>query len=189
MPSNEHNAEIEAALREVLASKAFAQSERLRSFLEFVVRTNLTEGASGLKESAIGREVFGRAADYDPKTDPIVRVYAQRLRARLAQYYEGEGAGSAIRIQIPVGGYVPTIERQASEAAPAATVEVSAPVPEVSKRRWPAVVAAVAAVLCGLGLWVAATRRTPVSRGYDSIAVLPFVNLTEDASLLYFGDD
>jgi len=44
-----------------------------------------------LKEIVIGVDVFGRKADYDPRNDPVVRMEAAKLRARLAEYYAGPG--------------------------------------------------------------------------------------------------
>jgi hypothetical protein len=51
--------------------------------------------------------VLGRSPSFDPKTDPIVRVEAGRLRARLGAYYQNEGKHDAILIDLPKGGYVP----------------------------------------------------------------------------------
>ena len=41
-----------------------------------------------------------------------MRVEANRLRKRLAEYYAGEGASHALQITIPVGQYVPRFEVQ-----------------------------------------------------------------------------
>ena len=57
----------------------------------------------------IGTEVFGREPSYDTKADPVVRTEARRLRARLAKYYDGPGAGDTLVIDLPKGGYVPVI--------------------------------------------------------------------------------
>ena len=54
----------------------------------------------------IAIEVFGRPPDYNPKQDAVVRIEAGRLRARLAEYYQGGGAGDPIVIELPKGGYV-----------------------------------------------------------------------------------
>lgn len=94
-------------LDRILASSAFADAERGSRFLRFVVDTTL-EGRTGeIKESVIGVEVLGRSASFDPKTDPIVRVEAGRLRARLGKYYQSEGKGDPVLISLPKGGYVP----------------------------------------------------------------------------------
>src|SRR5581483_3416130 len=82
-------------------------SDRLVRFLNFVVEQTLAGSGSLLKESVIGVEVFGRPPAYDPKVDPIVRVQARRLRAKLDTWYQGAGQSSAIRITLPKGGYEP----------------------------------------------------------------------------------
>ena len=51
--------------------------------------------------SVLGREVFDRGTDYDPRLDPIVRVEARRLRQRLAEYYDGRGANDPVVLTIP----------------------------------------------------------------------------------------
>jgi len=55
-------------------------------------------------------EVFHRGASFDQDSDSIVRVEANRLRRRLAEYYAAEGASHSLRITIPVGQYVPRFE-------------------------------------------------------------------------------
>jgi Tol biopolymer transport system component len=98
---------VREELDRVLSSRAFADSERHRQFLRFVVEQTLDGRASEIKESVIGVEALGRNGLFDPKADPIVRVEAGRLRARLSSYYESEGKGDPIRIELPKGGYVP----------------------------------------------------------------------------------
>ncbi|HYL37983.1 MAG TPA: hypothetical protein VEV17_18855 [Bryobacteraceae bacterium] len=96
-------------LKQVLESRAFSRSEQISRFLRFIVERHLEGRDDELKESIIGIEVFGRKPDYDPKHDPIVRTEARRLRARLTEYYEGEGKGDPLVIELPKGGYVPLI--------------------------------------------------------------------------------
>src|SRR2546423_1017564 len=93
-------------LERVLSSVEFSRNERLSRFLRFVVEGYLEGKESGLKESVIALEVC-RKRDYDPKRDSIVRTEAGRLRARLAEYYAGEGSRDAVIIELPKGGYVP----------------------------------------------------------------------------------
>jgi hypothetical protein len=50
-----------------------------------------------------------------------VRTEARRLRARLTEYYGGEGQADMVRIELPKGGYVPQVrgaEGQQAEIAP-----------------------------------------------------------------------
>ena len=100
-------AAVRAELQRIIASPPFEDAGRLVRFLTFVVEQTLAGNGSELKESIIGIEVFGRTPGYDPKTDPIVRVQARRLRAKLEAWYQDGGQTSAIRIALPKGGYEP----------------------------------------------------------------------------------
>src|SRR4051794_10680663 len=79
-------------LNAVLRSSEFADSPRLSRFLKYVVEQTLQGHAADLKEYRVGVDVFDRPEDYDPKTDPVVRVEARQLRFRLAAYYPGHPA-------------------------------------------------------------------------------------------------
>jgi TolB-like protein/Tfp pilus assembly protein PilF len=110
--------ESEHAIREhlsgLLSSTAFAQVDRLKRFLRYVVEETVAGRSEKLKEYSIGVEVFDREASFDPRTDPIVRVQARRLRARLARYYEEEGRHEEIRIELPKGSYAPVFHRRSA---------------------------------------------------------------------------
>ena len=119
--------EIADALRRILESPEWAQTARMADFLRFVVERTLEGGGERLKQTVIGVEVFGRDPDYDPKVDPVVRVEARRLRAKLEEYYSGSGANDPIRIELPKGAYQPHFVRMQPELAPAAPVVERAP--------------------------------------------------------------
>src|SRR6185369_16390524 len=87
---------VRRAVDKVAASAIFADSQRMERFLRFAVEECLQGNGGRLKEIVIGTEVFDRGADYDPRLDPIVRVEARRLRAKLRSYYEGEGKGDEL---------------------------------------------------------------------------------------------
>ena len=96
---------IQSELERILSSKEFVASPRLVRFLRYCVEQSREGRVESLKESVIGVHVFDRAASYDPKVDPIVRVHARRLREKLDAFYVSEGALDIV-IQIPKGGYV-----------------------------------------------------------------------------------
>jgi Tol biopolymer transport system component len=102
---------IEAQLEKILGSSTFSKADRASRFLRFAVRQYLQGKSSELKEYVIGIEVLGRKPDFDPRVDTIVRAEAQRLRARLDEYYASLGKHDEIRISIPKGTYVPTFDR------------------------------------------------------------------------------
>lgn len=90
----------------------------MSQLLAFLVDAVLSDRAGGLKETVIGVEVFRRAADYDPKTDPVVRKEARRLRLKLQEYYGGSGQGERLRIDLPKGGYTAVFSELTTEAEP-----------------------------------------------------------------------
>ncbi len=127
---------VRETLGRVLASETFARSERARKLLAYLVEQEQAGQAERLKGFAIAVDVFGKAAEFDPSTDAVVRVQAGRLRELLSQYYAGEGATDPVRINIPRGGYVPNYERIAAPEAielPAPTAaEAQPPVEEIA---------------------------------------------------------
>lgn len=111
--------DVLAEVERIVSSREFARSERLSRFLRFTVKHALAGQQDQLKESVIGLEVFDRKAAYDPRLDPIVRVEARRLRAKLEKYYAEEGRADSIRIDFPTGSYVPVFRPAAAQAAAA----------------------------------------------------------------------
>jgi tetratricopeptide (TPR) repeat protein len=99
--------EVLQQLERILAHPLFHKSERLSSFLRFSVETTLAGEADRLKEFVIGTEVFKRGDSFDPQTDNIVRVNANRLRSKLAEYYHLSGQLDPVLIDLPKGRYVP----------------------------------------------------------------------------------
>lgn len=98
---------VRQELKNILESRYFKTAGRSRQFLEYVVRHKLSGQAEQLKERTIGTDVFHRPADYATGDDPVVRVQAGEVRRRLEQFYQHDGAGSTIKIELPVGSYCP----------------------------------------------------------------------------------
>lgn len=124
---------VRLALHKILTSPEFASADQLRAFLRYVVEAAVNAQGQGpgqgagqghgqgpgqtvaLKGYTIATEALGRGADFNPTTDPIVRVEAARLRKRLQEYYAGTGRDDPIRIDIPKGSYAPQFVLPQSE--------------------------------------------------------------------------
>ncbi|HSZ64009.1 MAG TPA: hypothetical protein VK828_19580 [Terriglobales bacterium] len=103
-------AAIEEQVERLLQNPHFSHSRRFPMFLRFVVRHTLAGQADAVKERTLGIEIFGRCADYDTASDPIVRVTAAEIRKRIAQYYQEPGHEVEIRVSLPAGSYVPQFQ-------------------------------------------------------------------------------
>jgi hypothetical protein len=110
--------EIRAALDGMLVSEVFRGSPQLAAFLRYVVETTLRGEADRIKGYTIAIEALGRDAAFDPQTDPIVRVEAARLRRALSRYYANGGGAAPVRIELPLGHYVPAFHRVAVSRRP-----------------------------------------------------------------------
>jgi hypothetical protein len=199
-PEEVTNDEIQFQLDRILASSSFKNSRRHTHFLRFVVEKFLSGKSAELKERIIGIEVFDRAPDYDAATDPIVRGAAVELRKRIAQYYAETEHDGELRLEIPLGTYVPVFHRRNAQHKEAiadaqgrpsgeviATVVPSAQRPEpgtmVGWRRWSrtivvgSAIAAIAALLAIHFLATGSAQRSltafwaPLMDGGDSITV------------------
>jgi hypothetical protein len=128
-PSAIAAADITAQAARILATPAFQKSKRLSRFLSFAVDNSLAGTEDALKESVLGVEVFDRGTDFDPRLDPIVRIDARRLRARLAEYYQGTGAADPVRIEFEPGSYVPKFRDAGTPPATTSPRSLRAPKP------------------------------------------------------------
>jgi hypothetical protein len=123
-------AAIEEQVERLLQNPHFSHSRRFPMFLRFVVRHTLAGQADAVKERTLGIEIFGRSADYDTASDPIVRVTAAEIRKRIAQYYQEPGHEVEIRVSLPAGSYVPQFHWPQTAITPTAA-ESAIALPEV----------------------------------------------------------
>jgi adenylate cyclase len=186
--------EVRAQMRRILANPTFQASPARRELLRFVVEETLAGRADRLKGFTIALAVFGRKDDFDPQTDPIVRVEARRLRRDLHSYYVSPGKRDPVVISIPTGGYVPQFEWGDIDTAP------DAPPPGDARRRqyWLAIALLAGAFLgvfgsLGAGLldsesWSDGSENaaTELPRG-PKIAVSPFLSVGDDPEQAYFA--
>jgi len=96
---------LSGCLDQLLASPPFTKSPRQQDLLRYLVDRTVDGQAARLKGYKIGVEVFGRADDFDPAVDAIVRVEVARLRGKLQEYYSGPGRADPLYIDLPKGGY------------------------------------------------------------------------------------
>lgn len=112
-----------------------------------------TLDGAALTEAKAAHEVFGKGESFDASIDPEVRIQYGRLRKKLAEYYATEGKQAALMIDLPPRKYGPVfLPHKAAEALENGVPEMPAP-----------------------------TQAQP-EPDLRSIAVLPFANLTSDAT-------
>src|SRR4029077_4789546 len=109
--------QFQAEIEKLVASHALHGSESLGKLLRYLGRQALEHPGTAVKEYQIATEVFGRQADFDPQLDSMVRVQAGRLRTKLAEYYNTEGAADRIVVELPKGSYAVAFHERANAAA------------------------------------------------------------------------
>jgi len=96
-----------AALQAVLASGIFQNKPRMASLLKYICERYFEGDIDAIKEYSIATDVFHRSQSFDQATDSIVRVEVFRLRKKLRDFYDGEGADQPIEIVVATGHYRP----------------------------------------------------------------------------------
>jgi adenylate cyclase len=110
---------IREQLGRILGHAEFRATGKMRDFLRYVVEETLAGRSERIKGFSIATEVYGRDADFDAAHDPVVRIQAGRLRRAIERYYLVGGRQDLIRIDIPVGGYIPVfVEGPGLKATP-----------------------------------------------------------------------
>lgn len=157
-------------------------SESLRKLLRYLAHHAIEHPGTPLKEYQIATEELGRPADFDPAVDSMVRVQAGRLRAKLADYYAGEGADDIVRIELAKGAYAlsfhhrqpgeshPEVERVVEhEAQAAARAGVGAP------RAWMVTTATLSILLAAalIALFVSSRETLVAGARNEGVAPVP----------------
>ena len=206
VPSEE---EVRQELSTLLSRGDFHASERNRRFLTYIVEETLQGRADRIKAYSIAIGAFDRSDDFDPLTDPIVRIEASRLRRSLEHYYLTAGKSDHVRIDMPKGSYVatfryadpmPASEAPLTPALPAAeelpTARTHGPEPaqkrpvQIVKRgvnpwMWVAAGLAIVVVIQAAGyVWkhYEESDIAAIGRG-PSVVVLPFENVAAQEKL------
>jgi hypothetical protein len=97
--------QFQAEIEKLVASHALHGSESLCKLLRYLGKHAMEHPGVPVKEYQIATEVFGRQADFDPQLDSMVRVQAGRLRTKLSEYYNTEGAADRLIVELPKGSY------------------------------------------------------------------------------------
>jgi len=102
-----------------MASPYFAGETNSSRFLKFVCEKHFA-GVHNVTEVEIAVEALGRRPDFDPQADSIVRVEAHRVRKRLHEFYAEDAAEHSLRLELPLGCYLPAFLPAGHAQAPAA---------------------------------------------------------------------
>lgn len=109
-------AQFLAEIERLVASHTLHGSESLCKLLRYLGNQALGHPGVAVKEYQIATEVYGRQADFDPQLDSMVRVQAGRLRTKLTEYYNTEGASDRYVIELPKGSYAVAFHERAKLA-------------------------------------------------------------------------
>lgn len=113
---DQRKAEVEA----VLGSPVFVRAPRHSKLLRYICEKYFQGHAKDVKEYSIATEVLGRGPDFDQSRDAIVRVEMHRLRKKLKDFYEADGASHSIEIVINPGQYIPCFHARVKAGGPVA---------------------------------------------------------------------
>lgn len=91
-------------------------SESLCRILRYLAEQAIAHPGVPVKEYQLAIDVFGRPPDFDARFDSTVRVQTGRLRAKLAEYYAGEGQADKVIVEIPRGSYTLTFHERPPQA-------------------------------------------------------------------------
>jgi hypothetical protein len=182
----------------VITSPFFAGQTNSSRFLKYVC-DKFFAGVQHVTEVQVAVEALGRRAEFDPQQDSIVRVEAHRVRKRLHDYYESEGASHSIRLVLPQGSYLPQfipaheartgIENGHIAPAPKLEETPSAQLPH-AKRRYPLSLSAfllAGIVSIGMVLFLRGRTRTQPTASVISTASAPLAAASSPEVLIMAG--
>ena len=95
--------EVLEEMNRILSDSGFNRSKRCVMLFTHLVNCALRGERNEFKERTLGIEVFGRGPSYDSQADPIVRMTANEIRKRLAQWYQNSDRHHTVRIRLVAG--------------------------------------------------------------------------------------
>ena len=172
------DAEIQCELDCILNSVSFRNSARCQEFLKYIVK--FSESPGTLKERTIGVVLFGRTPDYDTGADAIVRVKANEVRKRLAQYNATADPNRRVSIDLQPGSYSPKILRRGPQQTSLETERRSSQKDSPTNRRrsfrW-GICAAIAIIFVALAIFL--VHRHIVDASPASQFWMPFLHTSK----------
>lgn len=99
------------ALASLLEETRFHATDRQKDILRYLAERRLSGCDDSVKAYAIAIDVLGRPSNFDPSTDPIVRIEMSRLRTAVSNFYEAFGSEGQISVDLPKGRYVAEFTR------------------------------------------------------------------------------
>ena len=168
------NDQIANHVGSVLSSPEFVSSKRCQQLLSYIVKETVEGRSEEITERTIAYAVFGKGQRFEPSEDSLVRVKAHEVRRRLAEHYR-DNPDAEVRIELPLGGYVPMF-RSKAPAEPPPEVELPAAhlasKPFITRRKafWWMGGAAVAAAIPAALFRLNKRPSTPLERLWEPIA-------------------
>jgi hypothetical protein len=163
-------------VQRIISSHAFQKSARMRELLLHVTERAIRGRGYELSEQHIGETLFHKPAGYSPLEDSSVRVHARQLRLKLHEYFNEDGRGEPMIVEIPKGSYVPVFRPVANHTSVHEAPSAAARIAETPTLRplpgfVPWVIAAVLAIACVVLL---ASRRSSPPVLTAAVPVWPF---------------
>jgi hypothetical protein len=143
-----------AEIDRLLHSDLFRASDAQRRLLSYLAEKSLSGQADELKEYTVGTEGMGKPPDYDPQRDSSVRMQAARLRDKLTEFYQTEGANDPIQIEFPKGRFKLLFELRSVPARISSR-------PSLRRVRW--ITAMAMAILVAILVWAGGPLQPRIS--------------------------
>lgn len=109
--------DVESQVNKILSSQYFERCRKIGVPFRAVVRMAL-QNLPPMTEYEIATSCLGKPSSFDSRVDTTVRVYFNRIRQKLAEYYAAEGKDDAIVISFPQH-YEPHFTPRGAQAHPA----------------------------------------------------------------------
>lgn len=109
--------EILNSLKRILNHPTFRSSPQLTAFFDYVVSEEIAGRGDKIKAYTVAVDALGREESFDPSSDAVIRVVANRLRQTLERVYLEMGDQVPIRINMVKGSYRPVFVRNAVSAS------------------------------------------------------------------------